>query len=282
MIILLFTQLQIWQVYADYKNKLETHKEKSIEALDKVEVVIDNVVEKLDKKINNEQKEERLKQKQEEIKQYLEETKEEIEEENSTSDIKEKLIETKKVVVLKVVSWVTKYENIEDNIPEEVAETKEEKKQALETIQNSLEEKNWNYTLIIKTKYDRIKVQTLLYKFDPKAKVNFMYSQNKTNYFEITINKNSLFSQEMLEDIEAWILPETFLWIEIVQPEVFSIWNLEWEEISKTWWIEKYKTYEYFDEIKSSKVKVWVIDTWIDYTHLDLKSNTSQIYDMTL
>jgi hypothetical protein len=50
-----------------------------------------------------------------------------------------------------------------------------------------------------------------------------MYSSGKQKYFEIFLQKDSLFRQEMLEDIESGILPESFVGMSIVMPEVFSL-----------------------------------------------------------
>jgi hypothetical protein len=97
---------------------------------------------------------------------------------------------------------VTQYENIEENIPEEVASTKQEKKEATQTIQDSLETKDGNYSIIIKTKFNQTQALQLFRKFDTNTKLEFLYSDAGKNYFEVFINKNSLFKQEMLEDIQ--------------------------------------------------------------------------------
>jgi thermitase len=100
----------------------------------------------------------------------------------------------------------------------------------------------------------------------------------------------------MLEDIENWDIPESFLWIEIVKPEVFSIAltptlslegegeeqvDLSWEQLNLTWWVQKYFPETYLDKIASSEntIKVWVVDTWIDYNHPDLQGKVTQWYD---
>jgi len=50
-----------------------------------------------------------------------------------------------------------------------------------------------------------------------------LYNDDSKNYFEVLILKNSIFAQEILEDIQSGNIPESFLAIEIVKPEVFSI-----------------------------------------------------------
>jgi len=59
--------------------------------------------------------------------------------------------------------------------------------------------------------------------FDTETKIQEMYESEGKNYFEVFLAENSLFREEMLEDIESGILPENFLGVEIVLPEVFGI-----------------------------------------------------------
>jgi hypothetical protein len=64
---------------------------------------------------------------------------------------------------------------------------------------------------MIKTKYNAVQTLKLLKKFDPKIRLNFLYSNTQENYFELTVDENSLFKQEMLEDIQNGDIPESFL-----------------------------------------------------------------------
>jgi len=290
LIFLLISQTNIWVVYAQSVAELESQKDASIEVLDKTEIVVDKVIDKLDEKINDE-REERLREKEEEIGDYIEEVQEKIQKENSSSDVKALVKEAKKVVVLKVVSWATEYEDVTDNISSEVANTPSEKADAVETIQESLETKSGDYSILIKTKYAKSQLKKLFDKFDTKIKLDLMYSDSGEDYYEVFIDEDSIFRQEMLEDIESGNLPENFFGVEIIFPEVFSITNnplrpsdtspsLQGEDIWVTWGIQQYKTYGYLDDIDDSvSVKVWVVDTGIDYNHPDLSENVSGGYD---
>jgi hypothetical protein len=220
---LIISQFQIGTLYANSITQLEETKQENIEKLDILEQVIDTTIEKIDQKINNTEIEERLAEKEQEVEVYLQEVKEEIEEESSTSDIKEKVQEAKKVVVLKVVSGVTEYEDTTENISEEVADTPIEIQEAKETIQESLETQSGDYSIIVKTKHSEAKTKKLFHTFDKSIVLASLYSIDDLNYLEVTIPEDSLFRQEMLEDIESGILPETYLGIEVVLPEVFSI-----------------------------------------------------------
>lgn len=177
----------------------------------------------MEKKIKNKTTKKQLQDKNEEIKEYLDEVAKDIKKENSSEDIKEKVEEAKKVVVLKVVSGTTQYEDVEKNISSDVAKTSTDKKEAVKTIQNSLKNRNGDYSIIIRTKYSKSKVKKLFEAFDSTIKLEKMYEIDEESYFEVFIDKDSIFRQEMLEDIESGILPETFIGIKIVLPEVYGI-----------------------------------------------------------
>ena len=192
LVLFLLYQFQIGIIYADTQSKLETSKEQSIAWLTQVWKVIDSSITKIDKKIKDEEQSERLREKEQEIQEYIEDTQEKIGTAKTKTSIAKSLKEAEKVIVLKIVSWVTKYENVEDNISETVADTLEEKAQAVEAIQDSLETKSWDYTIMIKTKYNALQTIKLLKKFDPKLRLNFLYSNTQENYFEITVDEDSL------------------------------------------------------------------------------------------
>jgi len=277
---LVLSQFQIWWVYANEVQNLKNEKESSITTLSAIDGIIEKWIEKIDKKIKDPEKSQRLQEKQEEIKQYLEDTVEDIERENSSKDIQEKVEEARKVVVLKVVAWVTDFEDTTDSIPRDVANTKKEKIEAADAITDSLETASWDYSIIVKTRYSKSKLRKTFDLFDTEIQIDRLYDHDDETYFEITMQEDSIFRQEMLEDISSWVLPETFLGIEIVLPEVFSIWevSLQGEDLTQTWGIEEYQSYKYFDNFSenSKKIKVAVIDTGIDYTHSDLADNVNQ------
>ena len=294
LLFILTSQFQVFQVYAQSEAELNAEKQKGTQVLGAVEQIVGTTVEKIDDKLwNNTKKKDQLEEKHEEIQEYLEEVEEEIQEENNSEDIKEKVETAKKVVVLKVVSWITEYEDVEDNINSEVADTPAEVEEALETIQDSMETESGDYSIIVRSTKTQTEVQSLFATFDTHTKIEEMYEADGKNYFEVFLAEDSLFREEMLEDIESWILPETFLWVEIVLPEVFGInvqspswegdaWKaegaLDWETLSQTWGIEHYQSYNYITSQKqaSQKIQVGVVDTGIDYNHPDLTKNVNQ------
>lgn len=163
---------------------------------------------------------------------------------------------------------MTEYEDIEESIPEEVADTREEREEAMETIQESLQTDPDTYSIIIQTKKHRTDVLKLFHKFDDTTQIAFMYESEGQNFYEVFLKEDSIFRREMLEDIESGILPESFIGMQIVLPEVYTIEesslspnnslrpsdtspSIQGEETSKTWGIQEYQTYNYFSELQA-------------------------------
>ncbi len=280
--------MQWLQVYAAQQSELKNSKQQSTQTLEVLDTAIDQAVEKLQKNLTNDQQTERLEEKHEEVSEYLEEVEQEIQDATNTQAIKEKVQEAKKVVLLKVVSGVTQYEDIEETIPQEVASSQEQIEEAMETIQDSLETSSWDYSIIVQTELPVSKVKKRFHSFDTSTRVSFMYESWGQRVYEVFLEKDSIFRREMLEDIEKGILPESFIGIQIILPEVYSLFSqnsslqskntsslIEGEDISRTWGIAEYQTYHHFSESSPQKVTVWVVDTGIDYLHPDLRNNTN-------
>jgi len=234
---LILGQFHIGTVYAESLAKLENEKQIQKQNIEKVGDVIDSTFEKLDGKTKNKETKEKIAEKQKEAEVYLQEVQEKIQKETKTKDIKKIVSDATKIVVLKVVSGVTKEQDTQDNLPDDIQKDSTKKKEALETIQDSLETNTGDYSIIIKTQYSQEKVEELFHKFDASTKIDFLYGIDGMNYFEVFLRQESLFRQEMMQDVDRGILPETFLGIDIVLPEVFSIEQLDTtgEDLNATW-----------------------------------------------
>jgi len=280
--------LFLWQfqwvvsLYASEQSELVDTKDKSVATLSALETAVDGTVEKLDAKIESKEASERLEKKHDEIWEYLEQVTQKIQEEGSSSEIEEKVQEAKQVVVLKVVSWVTQYNDSNENISEDIVTSASELREAKEVLQQSLKDENGDYTLIVRTKLNQKKFTNIFSKLDNKTEIEFLYTDEKQKYYELSFTDNSLLRQELMWDIDQTILPERFLGIEVVEPEIFSVEIsskqeqklLQWENLENTWGIREYSSYTYIKDFQkaSKRIKVWVIDTGIDYTHPDLKN----------
>ena len=277
LIFLLISQTNIWVVYAQNVAELESQKDASIELLQASEDMVEETIKQLKQKWSS-GLQDRLNQKEKEIKDLLDKTEKSIRKTKSKKDIDWLLSETKKRIELKVKSWNTRYKDIDAWVPENIKASK--KKKARDTIEKSLKNNKGQYKLILKTSYDKTKVENTFTSFDADIKIKKMYELWEKKYYQILVSNSSLFREEILEEIELWKIPEQFSGVEIVFPEVFSVESIQWEDLSQTWWIQEYQTYNYFDSMSAwSQVRVWVVDTGIDYNHPDLSENVSGGYD---
>lgn len=172
---LLISQFQVFSVFAENETMLDTQIQTSTLALEKLETVADITLEKIEQKTKNPEIQKQIQEKQAEIEAYLETVQEQLQDADSSQELKETLKEAKKVVVLKVVSGSTEYENTKENISSDVASTPEKQEQAFTAIQDSLETKAGVYSIIIKTQYDSKKLSEVFSAFDTSTKLEFLY-----------------------------------------------------------------------------------------------------------
>ena len=85
----------------------------------------------------------------------------------------------------------------------------------MEAIQDSLETESGDYSIIVRSPRDLAYIMKMFASFDDDTKIESLYTADAKNYFEVFLGKDSIFRQEMLEDIESGILPESFVGIEI-------------------------------------------------------------------
>lgn len=273
--VLISGQFQIGSVYAENLSALEKEKKTQTQVIEKLEEKIEGSKESFEKKAEALQIEEKLEKKSEEISEYLQNVQEKIEGESSRLDIREIVQEAKKVVVLKLVSGTTPDQDISEALPAEIQNNSAKKEIALETIQDSMQTTSGDYSIIVKTQYSQEKVEKLFHSFDSETRIEFLYENNSLSYFEVFLGAESIFKQEMMADISNGILPESFLGIEVILPEVFTLSETviqSGENLSSTWGVEQYKAYNYLsaEDTESTPIKVGVVDTGIDASHPDL------------
>lgn len=135
------------------------------------------------------------------------------------------------------------------------------------------------YRFLVKTSLLETELKEILAFFD-KAEVLFLNTDSEwKNIFEINFPLKWKFANALANYVEAWELPDIlFDKVEIIKPTLIKqIWAsdyLSWETINQTWWITKVWAEKYqYTLSQKAKIKVWVIDTWIDYTHSELVSN---------
>lgn len=272
-------------VFASDSDQLVSNKQNSIILLDKLENKLDTTLDSIETKIKDENIKEQIEEKQAEIENYINKKQAEIKKENSSSDIKSIIEETTKVVTLKAVAWVTPTTDVTDSISSQIDVPKKDLEKAENALIDSL--KDWNkYTLMLKSKLIKEDILKLLKKFDENISLSELFEEEGTYYYELTIKENSLLKKELLENIDIWEVPNNFLWIEIIKPELLKIGDEDistsWEEIDKLWWIKRYNTQKYLDTLSSKtkengkKLQIWIVDTGISYNHPDLKNQISK------
>jgi hypothetical protein len=110
--------------------------------------------------------------------------------------------------------------------------------------------------------------------------------------YEILLPFNWKFSEIIWSKINSWDIPQSILpWVEIIQPEAIKLIGdttyLYWESLTNMWWQTSIWSQNYQEWLSTkAKIKIWVIDTWIDYNNSDLSwnvyKNTSEILNINL
>ena len=98
--------------------------------------------------------------------------------------------------------------------------------------------------------------------------------------YELNIPYNSGLAKKYFKNLDSWILTSKIGKLNVIKPIKLSIvWNwslvyLDWEHTPSLWGITRMWANLYQEGLSSqSKLKVWIIDTWIDYNHYDLADN---------
>ncbi len=151
----------------------------------------------------------------------------------------------------------------------------------------------WNKkTLINSIKNDKLKSFKLILRTDlPESELketfsffddNISIKKQSDSIFELNIPFNSSIAKSFLNWVDNWILPANVLNFDIFEPEYIQIATsasyLSWENLVNIWWIKKIWADKYQEWLKNKqKIKIWILDTWIDYNHIDLRDNYNSI-----
>jgi RHS repeat-associated protein len=141
----------------------------------------------------------------------------------------------------------------------------------LNKVKDSIKWKD-NYKVVIKSDKTLKELKDTYNLLDSNVKIKKIWK----DIFQLKISKNSSLATS-LSSIDNWILPET-LWSEkLLEPEIFETYDttyLSWEETQNLWYLNKVWADTFQESLKiKQKIKVWVLDTWIDSSQNDLKDN---------
>jgi subtilisin family serine protease/uncharacterized protein YozE (UPF0346 family) len=274
---------------------LDREIDKSQRILENLGNSTDLVLEKVDARISDLEQSQRIEQKQEEIQELVDQAQEILEESTNKKEIQAIVQDTKNTIAIKVESAVTPTTDITDTIWKNISIAKKDIEQAKETLVGSLEVNN-QIRIMIQTNLDEVSILQKLQKYDSSLGVEFQFDAlTEEKVYELSLSKWSLLEQELFPNTETWEIPKSIFGMMIVQPELYSIseespdmWSLlEKESLDKLWGIRAYGWFSLFGKIENfvqqspKKVRVAIIDTWIESSHSDLRSrvNNTNGYD---
>lgn len=175
-------------------------------------------------------------------------------------------------IVLLLIVWIlgwtiNTYAKNSSNGKNIVLSEKYNSKQA-DRIKNSINQKN-NYRFLINSTDSFQEVTSYFESIDKKIKIK-EYSNG--NYM-IKLPKNTNLINT--NDIDSGLLPTVIWKYNIVQPEIVEWFGyLDWEETTKLLWNTKIWADIFQEELSlKEKIKVAILDTWINYNHTDLDNN---------
>ena len=261
-----------WSTQSDYINKIES-----------LHATIDNVYWKMP--VGGEQA--RSYQKKESIDELLNQTKEKIKNEENTQIIESTYNTTLRKVLVKAFSIDSPRVDFKSELEEYIEADKRD--EAFDTLKQSLINEDWEYEIIVKSENPLSQIELLLSRIDNTVSVEKIFSVEWNNFFKLLMPPDSIIKKHYLDEIEHWVIPsDLFSKVDVIKPSLMTIWQgqtdswfLDWEQLSSLWWIEKigaHKFQEWLNSDDVKKVKVGVIDSWIDHEHQDLKENISDNY----
>lgn len=146
------------------------------------------------------------------------------------------------------------------------------KSKKLDRVKKSIIWKN-NYNVLIKSDKNLDELKLDFENIDKKIKVKKAWK----NKFKINIPLKSAYADQFKGKIEKWILPLNIWNFDVIEPEIVEAFSNDYlllEENEKLWWAKYIWTDSFQEELQTkNKIQVAILDTWIDYTHIDLDDN---------
>ena len=268
-IIFVINFLSIWiknEVYA--LNNLNNIKNNFFKNINEFNKKLDKIYIKINKKVNSKIK---LEKKSKEIDDLFNEYKLKISNESNIWNINKLKDEVKNRALLKSYNAISDNFDFKKEIKSRLDIKISEHKEALDTLINSIKIKK-DYRIIIENSNSKKEIENILKKNNDKIKLKKLFNNN----YEIIIPNDSFVINDIFTDLSKWSIPKKLLKFDIVEPKIFYT-DLDYtsgEKEENLWWIRKMNADLFQEWLKSqNKIKVWIIDTWVFYEHLDLKEN---------
>jgi hypothetical protein len=251
-------------------SSLETLQETQVATLEVVGEKLAPLLETLGNKQADEQIRDQIEDKQEEVTELIATQQEAILEATSVEAVREIMEETKDRIILKTYDGITARESLHETIQVEggVVEQQHAVDAVLEVIWQ-----DQSRALQIVTQKTKEDVETFLRTFDNKVKVEELFRDGKDLYMTVTFDEESMLKQELFAGLDEGVLPEYFLGYKIVPPEVYTIGqiSLSGEQLASLRGQMRRATPSYHSSLQNlPKIRVGVVDTWVDPSHPDL------------
>lgn len=169
----------------------------------------------------------------------------------------------------------TKRNKIKDTISKDFADTNA----VMNTLVSSMKkQKKELYRLLVRSTLSLDDLKNTMSFFDT-AEINYVNDSWDKKVYEVLLPYSGKIAKIIWKWIESGELPENlFPNIEVIQPFAVKVNSdttyLSGELLNNIWGITKIWAQDYQKWLSNKqKVKIWIIDTWIDYNNLDLASN---------
>lgn len=261
---------------------LENDQEEKIEYLEVVWERLDTALDVIQDKMMDEEIVEQVEDVKVEIDELLQQNKDLIEDATSEDEIEEIINETKKRIVIKTFDSITEHNEIDEFV--DVEWWVKEQEEAVEVVIDVIDKGN-RKILLLKTKKNFKDWVDYLTNFDDTVTAKHLFNEDWWTFMEVWFFEDGLIAQEILDTVSDWVIPKRLMWFVVVKPTVLTIdeISIEWEDIQKLRGNQLRNTPLYQESLQDiPTVKVWVIDTWVDYNHPDLQgaiSTTTPWYD---
>ena len=142
-------------------------------------------------------------------------------------------------------------------------------------IKSLKNDKTEKYDIVIHSSIWLEKIESKLWFFDNSIEITYV----SWDTYVLDIPYDSKIAKYLLKNLDKGELPKNILGLSVEKPfEVNINWYLDGENLGELWWIKKMWADLYQLWLSNqAKIKVWIIDTWIDYTHPDLSNNYNSL-----
>jgi hypothetical protein len=207
---------------------LEVLQQATIEKLETIESTVDAVLDKVENRTRSSDLKADIQENKEEIDELMEQQSQAIQDADSIQEVKELVIETAQRIILKTYDGITGEEGLDDVV--QIDGTPAQKAEAVDVaLKSMVDEETGTYTIQLTTKASFDEAVKRLKLFDDTVEGVLLFDTDGVVTIEVTIDENSILSQEVLTDLEYGQVPDALVGFRINKPEVFRIEEIDLE-----------------------------------------------------